>query len=234
MKSIYVLGVIPARGGSKGIRHKNRVPLGGKPLLRWTVEAAHRSRRLSAVLVSTDSPELRRLAERSGCPAPFLRPKALATDRARTLDVIRHAIEWHEADIGRPIDAVLVLQPTSPFRNAQDIDRCIELLARSPKADSVISFQDVAHAHPRYLYIVKSRWAVPLLHREKQGVPRQDFETVYVRNGAIYLARRATLFNGGSLWGRRILPYFMPPERSVNIDNPFDLRLAEGLLRVRR
>jgi CMP-N,N'-diacetyllegionaminic acid synthase len=230
MKPLDVIGVIPARRGSKGIPGKNTVLLGGKPLVRWTIEAARGSRRLTNFLLSTDSTRIRRLGVRLGCPAPFLRPAYLATDRAGTLDVVRHAVRFHERRVGRPVDAVLVLQPTSPFRDSRDIDRAIELLAATPAADSVLSFQAVSHGHPNYLYRLGPRWARPLLARQSTPVTRQRLQPVFVRNGAIYLTRRSVLFSGRSLWGTRILPYLMPAGRSVNIDDLFDLRLARGLL----
>jgi len=234
MKRLTVLAVIPARGGSKGIPYKNIIPLGGKPLLRWTIDAARNSRLLTHVLLSTDSPRIRRLGQRWGCPAPFLRPKALATDHAKTLDVIRHAVSWHEQATGQKIDAVMALQPTAPFRTSQDIDAAIRLLAHSPHADSVVSFQPVGAAHPNYLYVPHGPWVMPFLGKRAKIQPRQVFSPVYIRNGAIYLARRATLMEQHSVIGRRVRPYMMPSERSVNIDERADLYLAEGLLRAQR
>jgi CMP-N,N'-diacetyllegionaminic acid synthase len=230
---LTVLAIIPARGGSKGIPKKNTILLGKKPLLRWTIDAARKSRLLTDMMLSTDSPRIRRLGIGWGCPAPFLRPKALATDKAGTLGVIQHAVRYYEAQSGKTVDAVLILQPTSPFRSSQDIDAAIRSLAGAPAADSVVSFQIVSHGHPNYLYRLERQWIKPYLGAKARIQPRQQFESVYVRNGALYLVRRSILMDHGSTTGKRILPYVMPAERSINIDDRFDLRIAEGLLRVR-
>src|ERR1041385_3098636 len=113
------LGVVPARAGSKGISRKNLEPLGGKPLLQWTIEAALGATRIDRVLLTSDDPDAIPLAERLGCPAPFVRPAELAADRVPTVDVVLHALDWVAAH-GDTVGSVVVLHPTSPFRDAAD------------------------------------------------------------------------------------------------------------------
>ncbi|MFA5974901.1 MAG: acylneuraminate cytidylyltransferase family protein [Elusimicrobiota bacterium] len=233
-RSPIILAIIPARGGSKGIPHKNIKRLIGKPLLQYSIEAARKSRRLTDYMVSTDSRSIRAIALKLRCPTPFLRPHRLATDRASTLSVLQHAALFFERRTGLKVDAVMSLQPTAPLRTPEDIDRCIGLLQKYPRADSVVSFYVADNAHPNYMYVTTGPYVKPLLG--KKATPfqrRQEFKPVLVRNGAIYLVRRHILFGASSLVGNKIIPYLMPRERSINIDHPFDFQLAAILLRAR-
>lgn len=233
-KPDVILGVIPARGGSKGIPRKNIVSVNGKPLLAYTIEAARQSRGLTSFVLTTDSEEIRELGLELGAPAPYLRPAALGGDKVSTLDVVRHAVEMYEKKTGQTVTATVLLQPTAPLRETADIDASIDLLRRYPAAHSVVSFYEASHAHPNYMYELKKEWMKPFLGaRAKPFAPRQTFSPVYVRNGSLYATRRKTLFEKKSLAGDKIIPYIMPRERSVNIDTGFDLWLAERVLETK-
>lgn len=221
-----VLGVIPARGGSKGLPGKNIRPLLGKPLIAWTIEAAAASERLGRTLVSTDSEDIAEVARQHGGEAPFLRPAELATDSAESLPVIQHALRFCEDAEGRPYDAVVMLQPTTPFRKASDIDGALALL-ETTGADSVISVVDVQGHHPaRMKYLEGDRLIDPPFCEERENQPRQELRPMYLRNGAIYATRRDVLM-GGSFKGRDCRAWIMSDEQSVNIDNFHDFLLAE-------
>jgi CMP-N,N'-diacetyllegionaminic acid synthase len=225
-----VLAVIPARGGSKGVPGKNVRPLAGRPLLQFTLEAAAAARRLTDWIVSTDDVEIAELARGRGARVPFLRPAELATDEARALPVMQHAVELMERERGRPYDAVMMLQPTTPFRTAGDIDAAVELLAETG-ADSVISVVQVEGHHPaRTKFLTEDgRLLDPPFAEAYENQPRQELTPMVIRNGAVYLTRRDVLVEQGSFKGTdsRALP--MPPERSVNIDTEEDFAYAEWL-----
>jgi CMP-N,N'-diacetyllegionaminic acid synthase len=227
-----ILGLIPARGGSKGIPQKNLRPLAGKPLIEYTCAAALASRRLVRIIVSTDCPAIAKVACAAGCEVPFLRPNHLATDSATSASVVRHALDWL-AQHGEPWpDLVALLQPTAPLRTAWHIDQAVALL-ESSGSDSVVSVTSLpAHYHPEWQFVIRagelrSYADVPL----GQLVPRrQELAPTYTRNGAIYLFRTQAFAATGSLYGDRCCPYVMPPEVSVNIDTHADWRRAERLL----
>jgi CMP-N-acetylneuraminic acid synthetase len=225
---VRVLGVVPARGGSKGVPGKNIKPLGGVPLIGHTIRAAKASR-LTRTILSTDSEDIARIGLEYGAEVPWLRPAHLATDSARALPVLQHAIEACEAEEGARYDAIMMLQPTTPLRTSGDIDGALDLLERTG-ADSVISVVDVEGHHPaRMKFLEGDRLVDPPFAEAYENQPRQELRQMYIRNGAIYLTRRDVLL-GGSLKGRDCRGLVMPAERSVNIDTPLDFRYAEWLL----
>jgi N-acylneuraminate cytidylyltransferase len=224
--ALRTLGVIPARGGSKGIPRKNLAALGGRPLLAYTVDAARRSRLLSHLVVSTEDAEIARVARASGVEV-IERPADLARDATPTLPVVQHAVAEVERRLGR-FDAVFTLQVTSPFRRASDIDEAIERL-RTSGAESVIGVVRVLDNHPARIKRICGGRLAPFDTPEPEGVRRQDLPPAYLRNGAVYVTRRDVL-DSGSLLGSDQCPFEMPPERSINIDEPLDLALAEAAL----
>jgi CMP-N,N'-diacetyllegionaminic acid synthase len=224
-----VLAVIPARGGSKGVPQKNVRTLAGRPLLQFTVDAAAGARRLSDWLVSTDDESIAALARALDAPVPFLRPPDLATDDARALPVMQHAVLAMEERRERPYDAVMMLQPTTPFRTAADVDAAVELLAATG-ADSVISVVPVEGHHPaRMKYLAGDRLVDPPFAEAYENQPRQELRPIVIRNGAIYLTRRDVLVERGSFKGDDCRAYVMPRRASVNIDDEDDLAYAEWL-----
>ena len=223
-----VLGVIPARGGSKGVPGKNIRILHGMPLICYSVREATSSS-LERTIVTTDSLEIADLAKSCGGDVPFMRPSALAADDTPTLPVILHALD----ELKETFDAVMVLQPTSPLRTAADIDMAISLLAGDYSADSVISVVKVSDHHPARMKILRDGVLYdPPFVENVEGLRRQDLPEYYLRNGAIYLTRTEVLRQQRSFKGSRCLGYLMPDERSVNIDSELDFLLAEAILRM--
>jgi CMP-N-acetylneuraminic acid synthetase len=229
-----VLAVIPARGGSKGAPRKNIRDLCGKPVIAWTIETALAAGdELHRVIVSTDDAEIANAARVAGADVPFMRPAKIATDEAPGLPVIQHAVAFVEEEEGSPVDWVLVLQPTAPFRNAGDISESLRL-AREEGCDSVISVTQVMAEHPILMKKIENDRLLPYCIKEKEGTRRQDYDPpAYIRNGAIYLTRRDVLMEGNSIWGQVIRPYVMPEERSYDIDSERDFRLVELVMRER-
>lgn len=224
-----VLGVVIARGGSKGIPHKNVHMLCGKPLIQYTAESALQSN-LARVILTTECEEISRVGKQCGLEVPFVRPDELAQDDTPSLPVIQHAVQ-HLAEQGDQFDAVLTLQPTNPLRRPSDINGAIDLL-NSTGADSVISFVDVGEKHPaRMKYIEEDNRVVdPPFGEQFEGQRRQDLRPLYLREGSIYLTRTDVLMKKNSFKGDDCRAWMMPPERACNIDVPFDLVMAEWLI----
>lgn len=224
-----VLGVIPARGGSKGVPRKNVKELGGLPLIAWTIRAAKGAGRLTRTVVSTDDAEIAKVARAHGADVPFTRPAELASDAAKSIPVIQHALQQIEAAEGSTYDAVLMLQPTTPFLASSDIDAAIAKLTESG-SDSVISVIDVGGHHPaRMKYLEGDRLIDPPFCEAYENQPRQELRAMYLRNGAIYLTRREVLL-AGSFKGKDCRAWVMPEDRSTNIDTLLDFRAAEFFL----
>ena len=222
--SLNVLGVIPARGGSKGVPRKNIKPLGDKPLIYYTIKAAQESQ-ITDLVVSTEDDEIAQISELFGVRV-LKRPPELSQDDTPTLPVIEHVLDVLKKE-GKSYDAVYTLQVTTPFRSSADINQAIALLASSD-ADSIIGVVPVGDAHPARIKKITHGFLADFAP-EIEGSRRQDLEPAYLRNGAVYLTRMQTI-KGGSLRGAKQKPYVMPKERSVNIDDPLDFALAEAVL----
>jgi len=222
------LGIIPARGGSKGVPAKNIRPVAGEPLICHSIRSAAGSSRLTRAIVSTDDEEIAQISRAAGADVPFMRPPHLATDDALAIDVLQHSLSALEEAGDPPYDAVVMLQPTTPFRSAQDIDGALELLSNAG-SDSVISVIDVAGHHPaRMKYLEGDRLIDPPFAEVVENQPRQQLRPMYIRNGAIYATRRDVLL-AGSLKGEDSRAWVMSRERSVNIDDEDDLDYATWL-----
>jgi CMP-N-acetylneuraminic acid synthetase len=225
-----ILGLIPARGGSKGVPRKNIKLLCGRPLLAYTAEAALASRLISRVILSTEDEEIAQIGQRFGVEVPFLRPAELARDETPMLPVAQHAVRFLE-ERNDHFDAVCLLQPTNPLRSAEDIDACIQLL-ESGQADAVVTTLAVPAEHnPHWVYFRDAQGLLCLSTGESTPIPRrQDLPTAVHREGSVYVTRRETLMEKNSFYGARLLGHEMRPERSVNIDTPNDWRRAEQLI----
>ena len=225
-----VLGIVPARGGSKGVPRKNIRLLQGKPLLAYTAEAALGSSRLSRVILSTDDYEIADTGREWGLDVPFMRPNELAVDSSPTLPVVRHALVSLEAS-GENFDAVCLLQPTSPLRRSVDIDNCIELLERTG-ADSVISVLPVpSEYNPKWVYWQSDNGELSISVGDKDPVARrQDLPSAYHRDGSVYVTRTQVIMDRESLYGDHVVAYNMPSEFSVNIDSEDDWLKAERMM----
>lgn len=222
-----ILGLVNARGGSKGVPGKNIKPLGGKPLIAWSIGAGLGSRLLSKVVVSTDCEKIAAAAREAGAEVPFLRPAELATNTAKQIDAVIHAVKFMEDRDGR-YDYVCILQPTCPLRSSEDIDGALDLLTSSD-ADSVITVTDVGGRHPMTLYRKGADSCIsPYLTSDGAGVLRQNFEDLYWRTGGVYAMKRDIVVERRSLYGDDVRGYEVPEERCFNIDGPFDWALCEA------
>ena len=217
-----VLGLIPARGGSKSIVNKNMVDLGGCPLIKWTIDAASKST-LSRVVVSTDDIEIADACRNFGVEVPFVRPDSLASDEAQSIDVVLHALDA----LDEQFDAVMLLQPTSPFRTHEDINMALTM---NHDGSSVISVVPVDGTHPARMKFIENGFLVdPPFVEEVENMPRQNLRPMYIRNGTIYLTTVGDLKNR-IFKGSKSRALIMPRSRSLNIDSEFDLLVARALM----
>jgi CMP-N-acetylneuraminic acid synthetase len=233
MNSANILGIIPARGGSKEIPKKNLYPLLGKPLISYTIEAAKRANLLTKYIVSTDSEEIAKVARTYGAEVPFIRPKELAEDTALAVDVVKHAIAKMESIDKISYSHIVLLQPTTPLRSASDINAAIDKLIATG-CDTVISVIDVGACHPARMYKISNDRLAAIMDEGVKMRPRQELSPVYIRSGDIYACKRDVLFKKNSLIGDDSRPLIIPTERSVNIDSFGDLVLAEHYLKNHR
>jgi CMP-N-acetylneuraminic acid synthetase len=225
---IRSVGFIPARGGSKGVPRKNIRALGGEPLICHTIRAALSSRFAAPVFVSTEDAEIAAISRAAGAII-IERPAGLAADDTPTLPVILHALPQIEAALGSTIEILVLLQATTPFRNADDIDRTVSLLDDTA-ADSAVSVVEAGHFHPQKFKRLEDGKLAPFFMPEIEGASRQSLSAACIRNGGIYATRRRTLLDKSSLYGDDCRAYVMPAERSVEIDTELDFAFAEFLL----
>jgi N-acylneuraminate cytidylyltransferase len=220
-----ILAIIPARGGSKGIHKKNIVNLAGKPLIAWTIEAAKKSTYIDCLILSSDDPEIIKVASEWGCEVPFIRPPELALDDTPGIAPVLHAIET----LQEKYDYVVLLQPTSPLRHAEDIDGCIKKCLESG-APACVSVAEPDKS-PYWMYTVGSSGRMqPLIETGETFNRRQDLPQVFALNGAVYVADCRWLETSRTFVTPETTAYLMPKERSIDIDTLLDLKLVELLI----
>jgi CMP-N-acetylneuraminic acid synthetase len=222
-----IIAIIPARGGSKKIPRKNIKLLCGKPLIAYTIMTAKKSKYLDNLYVSTEDEEIAEISRRYSVEV-IERPKELAKDETPTIDVIFHVLDNLKGKNYNP-DIVVLLQPTSPLRKAEDIDNAIGLFL-SNDYESVVSVCEMEHP-PYWSFKIEEGYLKSLFDKRYLRMRRQDLEKVYIPNGAIFISRVQTLYKYKSFYCNHIIPYIMPIERSVDIDNELDFMLAELLMK---
>lgn len=227
-----ILMVTLARGGSKSILKKNITPILGVPLIAYTVIEAKRVSFPNDYIVSTDDSEIGDCAQRYGAEVPFLRPAELASDQASSASALVHAVEWMEADRQKRYDIVVELMCTNPMKTAEDINAVIRKMMETG-ADSVIGVIQLLDHHPIRMKKIEDDRLVDFCLYEKPENRRQDLQPpAYIRNGSIYAVRRDVLLETGARYGTaHSRPYVMTEDRSLNIDGPIDMVVAEVLLR---
>jgi CMP-N,N'-diacetyllegionaminic acid synthase len=224
-----VLGIVPARGGSKGLPGKNVRPLAGRPLIDYTARAAIESGVLDRTILSTDSAEIADAGRRAGLEVPFLRPAALAQDDSPMLPVLQHAIGALAAE-GWVADVIVLLQPTSPLRRPSHIRDVVTLL-RDTGADSVVTVVEVPrHLSPDYVMRIDEGVLRPFLPDGGRVTRRQDARQAYSRDGTAYACWRTTIERFGSIYGERCQPLIVDAAESLSIDSPDDWAAAERRL----
>ena len=226
MTTSRVLGLIPARGGSKGIRDKNIRPLRGRTLLEYAARAASASGVIDRTVLSTDSEQIAAEGRRLGVEVPFIRPAELARDDTPMLPVIEHAVDFLEQRGWQP-EIVVLLQPTSPLRKADHIRNAVQEL-RESAADSVVTVVQLPrHLSPDYVMRIEEGRLVPFLPEGASVSRRQDARPAFERDGTVYAFWRKTLRETRSIYGRDCRPLILSPAESLTLDTPEDWDEAE-------
>jgi len=232
-----ILAIIPARAGSKGIKNKNIIPIAGKPLINWTIEAALESKYITRTVVSTNSHKIKKIAKEAGAEVPFLRPKRLSHDEVGNEPVVNHCLDFLYDKENQLPELIVYLPPTSPLRNSSEIDAAIEKYERC-MYDSIISVT-FCNEHPYWTkHITELGFLedfIPLRKSEQRNYyRRQNLPKAYILNGAIYISSVKEFSKSGSFYSGLVGTHIMPREKSIDINEELDLKIAELLLKERK
>ena len=229
-----VIGLINARGQSKGVPGKNIKLLDGVPLLNWTIHTAFKAKVFDSIVVSTDDEKIAKIARLAGARIPFMRPAHLATDTSLQFETIYYVLK-RLADNGEHYDAVAVLQPTCPLRSKDDILNCIKIMEKD-NADTVITVMDTYGALMNTLYTRSKNGETKTLSKSeaKKGVLRQDHQKIYQRTGGVYLIKTSTILDEKKLYGSVLRSVVMDRSRSFDIDDMFDWSILEAWVTYHR
>jgi len=228
------LALIPARGGSKGLPGKNLKPLLGKPLVAWSIEAARLSPSIDSILLSTDNKKIAEVGEAEGARVPFMRPLNLSSDAASSIDVVLHALDFLEA-AGEKYDIVVLLEPTSPQRDSNDIEQALKLLIKTG-ARAAVGVTQAQSSHPDFIYRMQDDLKLsPFIKKtESQHIRRQDIEPLYFLEGSIYISFVESLREYHSFYHHNTIGYEVPKWKSLEIDDLDDFIMVEALLKYKR
>jgi len=226
-EKLNIIAIIPARGGSKGIPRKNIKMIAGKELIAYSINAGKSSRYIKNLFVSTEDDDIEEVSRRYGADI-IKRPSELAEDDSPTIDVILNCLEYfHKNKI--KVDVILLLQATSPLRTSQDIDQAIEQFVNG-EGDSLISVCELSHS-PYWSLKLEDGYLEPNFGRDYLNMRRQDLPLLYAPNGSLFIATPDYLLKNKTFYSEKTLPYLMPAERSIDIDNDLDFKLAELILK---
>ena len=225
------LAIIPARGGSKGLPGKNIMMLCGKPVIAWSIEAGLRSRHLDHVMVTTDSQEIADCSRRFGASVPFLRPAELALDHSTTFDAVKHVIEFYRTNQNRSFDYIVLLEPTSPLREPDDIDNMIQTLVdREESYDSIVSIGEV-HEHPSIMKKIENDSLLPFCEELARTSRRQDNQPAYFPYGVAYIIKTSVLLSEKTFYASRNTYYKIKRYQNYEIDDIYDFRAIENIMK---
>lgn len=233
-KNKKILAIIPARGDSKGVPRKNIKPLKGKPLIAYSINTALKSKLIDRVIVSTEDKRIAQISKKYGAEIPFLRPKELATDKSPTIDTILHSIGWFENQ-KKYFDVIILLEPTSPLRQTEDIDKCIKMLINIKGAKAIVSIAKLESCHPEFNIVLNKKGFIKKLNNSTnfRTLRRQDLREVYFFDGTIYASYINTIKEKKTFYHNLTLGYIVPRYKSLEIDEPLDLILAKALIKAR-
>ena len=228
-----VIAIITARSGSKGLPKKNIKELHGKPLIAWTIDSARKSKYLDKVIVSTDCKDISKVAMQFGAEVPFIRPLYLASDDSTSFDVLKHALE-HEKFQGA-YEIVVLLEPTSPLREAFDIDNALENLVASEHAKSIVGVCKTETQHPAFLYTLgTSQNLKSLENNSKKDIRRQDIGDVYFLEGSIYASWIDTLLKNKGFYHNKTIGYIVPKWKSFEVDDIIDWHTINAMMKNKK
>jgi N-acylneuraminate cytidylyltransferase/CMP-N,N'-diacetyllegionaminic acid synthase len=231
IKKKTTVAIIPARSGSKGLPRKNLRLFCGKPLIAWSIEAALNSKYIDEVIVSTDSEEIAQIARQYGAATPFLRPSFLATDDAATIDVIEHMHNFLKENCKKNYDYTILLEPTSPLRTAEDVDRAFDNLLSNPCASAIVGVSKTESQNPAFL-IKKdiNNFIIGYENTDMKVLRRQEISDVYFFEGSVYISETEVLLSRRTFYHANTLGYEFPKWKSIEIDDVDDFIMAEALM----
>lgn len=230
---LKILGFIPARAGSKRIPNKNVTPLGGKPLIAYTIEAANNSRYINRIVVSTNSEEIAKISEKFGAEVPFLRPNNISKSDSTEMEFFEHALNWFSKNESYEPDLIVLLYPTSPFRKASTIDQAIGIMLNHPESDSLRSIR-LCSEHPYKMWVIENKYLKPFLEARDDNVHTFSYHLlpeVYVQNASIYITKPSTIRYKKSPTGDKIIPFIMDEIESIDINNYLNFQMAEIIMK---
>jgi len=226
-----VIAIIPARKGSKGLPGKNIRELCGKPLIAWTIETAKKSKYIDVVLVTTDCKDIAKTAKKFGACVPFIRPDELATDNASSFDVVSHVLDFYNKNDNRQFYYSVLLEPTSPLREDDDIDRMLEMLERcNMDFDSIISIGEV-NEHPSIIKRIDGKRITPFCSNLHQKTRRQDNEPAYYPYGVAYINKTETLLKEKTFYTKNTTYFKIKRYQNYEIDDLFDFLCVESVMK---
>lgn len=231
-KGKSILAIIPARGGSKGLPGKNIREMCGKPLIAWSIEHAQKSKYVDDIYISTDSSEIASVAERYGAPCPELRPESLARDSAPSSEFIVYTLEKLKKE-GRNYDYFILLEPTSPLRDVEDVDQSIETLIEHPESDSIVGVAMSGTIHPAFMMLVGNDGHLKPYEDGKHVIRRQDLPKVYFFEGSIYLSKVDMYLRKKTFYHDKTLPYIVPEWKSHEVDDLVDYNIIETIMKMK-
>lgn len=225
------ISIIPARGGSKGLPGKNIKVLCGKPLIAWSIEAGLGSKYIDEVMVTTDSEEIARIARGFGASAPFIRPAELASDTATSFDAIKHAVNFYENELYKKFDYIVLLEPTSPLREKDDIDGMIEkIISMEDQFDAIVSLGEV-HEHPSIMKKIVGNEIEPYCKDLVMATRRQDNEVAYFPYGVAYIVKTKTLLEEKTFYPNRTTYRMIKRYQCYEIDDIYDFLAIENIMK---
>ncbi|WP_235610060.1 cytidylyltransferase domain-containing protein [Campylobacter sputorum] len=233
-KNRTFLAIIPARSGSKGLVGKNIKILCQKPLIAWSIEAGKKSKYLDEIVLSTNSREIAQIANKFGAKTPFLRPENLSQDDSTTFDALKHTILFYKNELGKEFDYTVLLEPTSPLRTADDIDKAIEILVNSDIADSIVGVCKTESQHPAFLVKKDDKGFISgYENKDMKVLRRQDIDDVYFFEGTIYVSKTDVLLEKKSFYHEKTLGYEVEKFKSLEIDDIDDFIMVEALMKAK-
>jgi len=226
-----IIAIIPARAGSKGLLGKNIKPLCGKPLIAWSIEAGLASQYIDEVMVTTDGDDIASIAKKFGASIPFLRPSELASDTATTFDAVKHAIDFYAQKMHKNFDYIVLLEPTSPLREKDDLDRMLEkLVSNDDEYDAIVSLGEV-HEHPSIMKKISGNDIDQYSKDLATTTRRQDNDVAYFPYGVAYIIKRATLLDEKVFYPKRTTYHLIKRYQCYEIDDMYDFLAIENIMK---
>lgn len=232
-KGKRILAIVPARGGSKGLPGKNIKEMCGKPLIAWSIEHAQKSKYVDEIFISTDSREIADVAEKFGVKVPELRPAELARDTAPSSEFIVYTLEKMKKE-GNPFDYFILLEPTSPLRDVEDVDKSIEMLIDNPESESCLGVCMSGTIHPAFMVTVGENGFLQPYEPDKQILRRQDLPSVYFFEGSVYVSEVEAYLKKRTFVHDKTIPYIVPEWKSHEVDDIVDFKIIETIMKLKQ